>query len=87
MKRPLICLLLSLTITTNLLAQPVVGNWKRTSMVLTDASGKKEDMIPVLTQSMPCTPDITYTFNPDGTMNVNVPETCGRIEKSNPGNE
>ncbi|GAB3926314.1 lipocalin family protein [Larkinella terrae] len=63
-----------------LLAQNVVGTWKRTAMLLTEASGKTKDSTPELTRAIPCTPDITYTFLADGTMKVTVPESCGRMK-------
>lgn len=75
-------LLLSLSLTTNVLAQSPVGTWKRTAMILTEASGKTEDSTPELTKTMPCTADITYTFVADGTMRVDVPETCGPMKKT-----
>lgn len=65
-----------------LLAQSVVGTWKRTTMLLTEANGKTEDSTPELTKTMPCTAEITYTFLADGTMRVNVPESCGAMKKT-----
>lgn len=70
-------LLLSLLLATDALAQSPVGTWKRTTMLLTEANGKTTDMAPELTKTMPCTKDITYSFVADGTMRVNVPESCG----------
>ncbi len=81
MKPTLICLLFSLFLTTNMLAQSVVGTWKRTAMLLTEANGKTEDMMPMMTKSMPCTAEITYSFLADGTMRTNVPAACGPIKK------
>ncbi|MBC7893243.1 MAG: lipocalin family protein [Sphingobacteriaceae bacterium] len=63
-------------------AQGVVGTWKRTAMLLTEASGKTTDELPELTKTMPCTAGITYTFLPDGTLRTDVPETCGPMKKT-----
>jgi len=82
MKRNLIYLLFPLFLTTNLLAQSVVGTWRRTTMLLTEANGKTEDMMPMMTKNMPCTAEITYSFMADGTMRTNVPAACGPIKKA-----
>jgi len=82
MKRNLIYLLFPLFPTTNLLAQSVVGTWRRTAMLLTEANGKTEDMMPMMTKNMPCTAEITYSFMADGTMRTNVPAACGPIKKA-----
>ncbi|GAB3991812.1 hypothetical protein GCM10028807_22970 [Spirosoma daeguense] len=75
-------LILLFVSTSPLLAQNVVGTWKRTAMILTEATGKTEDSTPGLTKAMPCTTDITYTFLTDGTMKVNVPESCGAMKQT-----
>jgi Lipocalin-like domain len=82
MKRTLICLILPLFLATNLLAQGIVGTWKRTAMLLTEANGKTEDSMPEMTQAMPCTAQITYTFLANGTMSTNVPDDCVAIKKA-----
>ncbi len=82
MKRTLICLILPLFLTANVFAQNVTGTWKRTAMLLTEANGKTEDSMPEMTQAMPCTAQITYTFLADGTMRTNVPDACGAIKKA-----
>jgi hypothetical protein len=78
----LLFVLLGLFGVTNSHAQGIVGTWKRTAMLLTEASGKTEDSTPELTRTMPCTAAITYTFLADGTMQVNVPESCGPMKKT-----
>ncbi|MBO0931336.1 lipocalin-like domain-containing protein [Fibrella aquatilis] len=82
MKRTLICLLFSLFLITNVLSQSVVGTWKRTAMLLTEANGNTDDSMPDMTKAMPCTARITYTFLADGTMSTNVPDDCGVIKKA-----
>ncbi|GAB2577566.1 lipocalin-like domain-containing protein [Spirosoma areae] len=83
MKRTLLSILVSLYLSTSpLLAQSVAGTWKRTAMLMTDASGKTTDELPELTKTMPCTAGITYTFLADGTMRTDVPESCGPIKKT-----
>lgn len=84
-RTPKITLLFFVTLwisTTPLLAQNVVGTWKRTAMLLTEANGKTEDSTPELTKAMPCTAGITYTFLADGTMRVDVPASCGAMKKT-----
>lgn len=60
----------------------VSGTWKRTSMVLVDATGKTTDMMEMMSRTMPCTKDITYTFLSNGQMKTNVPDACGTIKKT-----
>ncbi|UFH53765.1 lipocalin family protein [Spirosoma sp. KNUC1025] len=60
----------------------VTGTWKRTSMTLVDASGKATDMMQMMTKSMPCSKDITYTFTSDGQMRTIVPDACGSLKKT-----
>jgi hypothetical protein len=59
----------------------VAGTWKRTSTVLVDAQGKSTDVGAMMKKSMPCASDIRYTFRPDGTMEVAVPDACGPLKK------
>lgn len=82
MKQTLTALFFILFLTANGLAQSPVGTWKRTAMILTEANGKTEDSMPEMTQAMPCTARITYTFVADGTMRTNVPDDCGAIKKA-----
>ena len=60
----------------------VAGTWKRTSMVLIDGSGKKTEMMEMMSRTMPCTKDITYTFTSDGQLKTNVPDACGAMKKT-----
>ncbi len=60
----------------------VTGTWKRTSLTMLDASGKKNDMLQMMTKSRPCMKDITYTFSSDGQLKSSVPESCGAIKKA-----
>lgn len=82
MQRTLLYLFVCLATTAPLRAQGVAGTWKRTAMLMTEASGKTTDELPELTQTMPCTAGITYTFRPDGTLHTDVPETCGPMKKT-----
>lgn len=82
MKTSLLNFLVMCLSTAPLLAQSVVGTWKRTAMILTEANGKTEDSTPELTKTMPCTAGITYTFLADGTMRTDVPESCGPMKKT-----
>ncbi|GAB4018006.1 lipocalin-like domain-containing protein [Spirosoma koreense] len=63
-------------------ADGVAGTWKRSAMTLVDASGKTTDMLPMLSKTMPCAKDITYTFSSDGQMKTNVPDACGSMKKT-----
>ncbi len=60
----------------------VTGTWKRTSMLLVESDGKTTDMMAMLTSSMPCTKDITYTFLGDGQLKTTVPDACGKLRKT-----
>ncbi|CCH54223.1 hypothetical protein BN8_03371 [Fibrisoma limi BUZ 3] len=83
MKSPSLILLLALAFAyATAHAQNVVGTWKRTAMILTEANGKTEDSQPELIKTMPCTAGITYNFLADGTMRVDVPESCGPMKKT-----
>ena len=75
-------LLFTLSLTPNVFAQNVTGTWRRTAMLLTEASGKTEDMMLMMTKNMPCTAEITYSLLADGTMRTNVPDACGTIKKA-----
>jgi hypothetical protein len=60
----------------------VAGTWKRTTMALVESNGKTTDMMQMMTRSMPCTKDVTYTFMSDGKMKTNVPDACGSMKKT-----
>jgi hypothetical protein len=60
----------------------VTGTWKRTAMTMVDASGKTTDMLQMMTKSMHCIKDITYTFSGDGRLKSNVPDACGSLKKT-----
>jgi hypothetical protein len=62
---------------TGAMAQTVPGTYKRTAMVLTDATGKQTDLLALTSQSMPCTAQITYTFKADNSFSTQVPASCG----------
>lgn len=51
-------------------------------MTMIDARGKTTGMLQMMTKSMPCTKDITYTFSGDGRLKSNVPEACGSLKKT-----
>ncbi|MFD2573850.1 lipocalin family protein [Spirosoma soli] len=83
MKSPFLLLQIALVFTyATAHAQNVVSTWKRTAMLLTKANGKTTDELPELTKNMPCTAGITYTFVADGTLRVDVPESCGAMKKT-----
>ncbi|WP_338871978.1 lipocalin family protein [Spirosoma sp. SC4-14] len=60
----------------------IEGNWKRTSMTLTESNGKATDMMAMMTQTMPCTKDIIYAFKSGGFLESKVPEACGAMKKT-----
>jgi Lipocalin-like domain len=61
-------------------AQTIVGKWKRTSLVMVNASGVKEDVDKMMRQAMPCMKDITYTFMPNGTL-ITDANTCPATQR------
>ncbi|WP_420151841.1 hypothetical protein [Spirosoma sp.] len=74
MKSSIVILLITLIFSyASAQAQNVVGTWKRTAMMLTEASGKTEDSTPELTKAMPCTTGITYSFLGDASVPPNTP--------------
>jgi len=63
-------------------ANGIEGNWKRTSMTLIESSGKATNMMTMMTQTMPCTKDIVYTFKNGGFLESKVPDACGTMKKT-----
>jgi hypothetical protein len=68
--------------TLPLILDGVTGTWKRTIMTMVNASGKPTDMLQMMTKSMPCTKDITYTFSGDGRLKSTIPDACGSLKKT-----
>lgn len=56
--------------------QSIVGKWKRTAAILTEADGTVTDMQPVVEEEMPCVASIVYEFTTAGVQKTIIPEDC-----------
>ncbi len=63
-------------------AQSPVGSWLRVAMIEEKANGKKVDINTELTNAMPCTKNIVYSFLANGTMAAKVTGCALGIKKS-----
>jgi len=59
-----------------------VGTWKRTAMTSVDINGTVSDNNASMLKAMPCSKNITYTFNADGSILTKVPDECGALKKT-----
>lgn len=59
-----------------------VGTWKRTAMTSVNADGTTSDDFISMTEVMPCSKNITYSFKADGSIMTNVPDECGAMKKT-----
>ena len=57
-------------------SQSLVGTWKRVSTVLVGKDNVSNDLQKMMTKSIPCTVNITYTFETSGLQKTNIPEDC-----------
>jgi hypothetical protein len=69
-------LLALIVVNSSLLAQNIVGLWKRTAIITTYENGKAIDEMTELTKEMPCTADIVYVFEANGNLTMHVPKGC-----------
>ncbi len=56
--------------------QSIVGKWKRTSAILTEADGTVTDMQPMVEEQMPCVASIVYEFTAAGVQKTIIPDNC-----------
>lgn len=57
-------------------SQSLVGTWKRVSTVLIDKDNIATDLQKMMAKSIPCSVNITYTFEASGLQKTNIPEDC-----------
>lgn len=57
-------------------SQSLVGTWKRVSTVLVDKDNVATDLQKMMAKSIPCSVNITYTFEASGLQKTNIPEDC-----------
>ncbi|MDE3184688.1 MAG: lipocalin family protein [Bacteroidota bacterium] len=62
------------------LCQGITGSWKKTSLTLTTANGKKTDSYKQLIKMQPCYANMVYTFLPGGKMSQTA-DGCGESIK------
>ncbi|MBS1597030.1 MAG: hypothetical protein JST75_02310 [Bacteroidetes bacterium] len=65
----------------NMIAQTMVGNWKKTAQVLVLANGQKTDSYKMLCKSQPCYANIVYSFMSDGNMREDASGCSDEIKK------
>ncbi|WP_428654978.1 lipocalin family protein [Runella sp.] len=85
MKSILFSLLLVLSLNNTVLAQlpsSATGTWKRTGMTSVDNDGTISDDHAAILKAMPCSKNIMYTFNADGSILTGVPDECGAMKKT-----
>jgi Lipocalin-like domain len=65
---------------TNSVAQSLVGKWKLVANEITEADGKKSDMIKEIPKTMPCLANVVQEFLPNGRTNTILPADCGAMK-------
>jgi hypothetical protein len=70
-------LALALAPATGLRAQGLAGTWKRTSSILINADGSKQDMQAMLLKYQPCQAGVKHVFTATGDYYTVSPKGCG----------